>query len=93
MPNPFFFPILLCFAKTNSLLSHFHSKEWLRNKHFPLIWGETCQIINKYKEDSYLRTPVGMNNKTQRKIIVLEDSDKWKIKDFNWIYVNKNNLQ
>lgn len=47
------------------IVSHFPAKQWLTNKHSLLICEETYQVINKHKNDSYFRPPVGMSSKTQ----------------------------
>lgn len=90
MPN---FSSLFCCALQNKyLVSHFHSEQWLQNKHFPLIWEEACWIINKHTKSSYLRSPAGMSGKIQREVLVLGRFRYLKMKDFNLIHLNNKTI-
>lgn len=48
-----------CALQNMYLVLHFHSKRWLGNKCFSLIWEETCQIINKHKKTVILDLQLG----------------------------------
>lgn len=61
---------------------YFHSKQWLRNRHFLLIWEETHQIINKHKKKIViLALQLGWAARLRGKIIVCRRLryTKWKI--------------